>query len=156
GLGRQIAELVGRRRGLLRPEDLRTQRLARAIGVRIVGHRDRRGLLGLGGSGRLVGRRLLPAEARRQIVVRPEVPQVDHVVALRRGLGGVGLQRRERGLGLGIELLAFERAGGPTGLDLVLRRVVLPFVSAVAAAVLAAVSATLSGQQGPILVAVIL
>ena len=102
------------------------QRLARAVGVGI-GDDRRVGLaihlrLAVGtervrrqrlllADGRRHRRLILPPDRRRQVVVVPEVAQVDHVAAARRPLGRTGLERRERRLRLGIELLALERRG---------------------------------------------
>ena len=72
-----------------------------------------------------LARRLLPGQVRRQIVVGPEVPQIDHVAARRRILGRARLQRREGRLGLRIELLALERGVG----DAVVRQDLLSEVS---------------------------
>ena len=83
--------VVRQRRGEQRVGDqrLRAQRLAGPVdvgieagrfgnGLRAGGRRRRRGSPCLG-----LARRLLPGQVRRQIVVGPEVPQIDHVAARR-------------------------------------------------------------------------
>ena len=101
--GRHFLLLADRRghrggRGRRVLDHLRPQRLAGPVGVRILRFLP----FPLVGS-------LLPTEVRRQVVVGPQVTQIDHVVALRRPLAAPGLQGRERRLRLRIEFLAFER-----------------------------------------------
>ena len=84
--------VVRQRRGEQRVGDqrLRAQRLAGPVDVGIESGRLGNGLRRWGPAPpsrlRLLGlaRRLLPGQVRRQIVVGPEVPQIDHVAARRR------------------------------------------------------------------------
>ena len=77
----------------------------------VVGQRARPKHLVIGGRRHRLGRRL-PPEGRRQVLVTPQRPQVDHVAAVG-GLGhplvGAGLERGEGGLGLRVEGLTLER-----------------------------------------------
>src|SRR5581483_6904296 len=76
----------------------------------VVGQRARPENVVVRGRGDGLGRRL-PAQRRRQVLVAPQRPQVDHVATLGAGLGrlvGAGLQRGKGGLGLGVERLTLE------------------------------------------------
>ena len=134
GLGRDVLEgdLVGSRRhvvlvgGRVFSAEVSSasgpaapaQRLSGAVDIGIEarcfgnGLRAASGLRDRGRPVDLAGR-LFPGQIRRQIVIGPEVPQIDHVAASASAiLGRTRLQRREGGLGLRIELLPFERGVG--------------------------------------------